>query len=214
MLADIKNRVLDVIDRLYGVTGQVSRPNQLYVGPPQLVHDVSRQVEAAQGFQTVIPHTLDSVGGAATVYASTLRSVILATNYVVSELERRNLNAQDVDVWWNGCSAVVTAATAANLGTLHAGFNFGTISGTGVSRHMKVFNTSVGQLVNTGAESVGGSAASADGNIGQAPVPHMLPDDDTTAILSRLTSGAGGQLVGTIYHWLWICPKGSFPPGS
>lgn len=208
------NRALEALDRLYGIEGSQSRVDLLALDPVQLVHDVSRNTEAAMGFPANVPLTITTAGAGAATYGEISRASWLATNAnTVALLSARGLEPSQVDVWVIGIAAVATTASVANLSKVVAGVRQGNLVGGGVLRALGMFQTGDVNPLETGAVT---SLRAADSRphelLGNPGYPLLMPDDDTSDFHAVAFDGAGGALSTTVYFHVWVAPKGTFPP--
>lgn len=207
-LIQFTQRALDALDRLYGFVGGVSRIDRFNMGPVNLVHDVSREAEASMGFQATIPISMDTVGGSTRVYGTATFAAILSNTDVANKLSSRGLDRADVDVWLMGFAGLVTAATAANFANAGVGALIGNTVGTGEQLAFNRWTTTGSDLVAAGTVALILDAL----QFSVIDFPILLPDDESSVIRATLSSGAGGQCVGTVNCLIWVGPKGTFPP--
>jgi len=205
------NRALSALDALYNIVGGESRIDRLALTPLTLVHDVSRETEATAGFPALLGPIATTAGAGVAAYVSTTLAEILATADVVQELNARGLSAAQVNVWVLGYDGVATTASIGNLGGVSAGIQFGNLGLPSVML-LDVWN-----LAGTPIEATEVSTFLRNANnifAARMHLPFLLPPHVDSALLVRAQDDAGGVLVAGVAFYLWICPKGTFPPGA
>jgi hypothetical protein len=177
--------------------------------PLQLVHDVSRNADAARGFQTYAALAFTTLGGGADTFVSLTRTAFLAqtAHGLDVMLRERQLQAADVDVWVMGVTLVSTAATHGEFDSALVGVTQGTIAGSGVNRALAFFVPGTLQLISGGAVH-----EVREEFLGEISYPFILEDDESSAFVANVIDGGGGACIGTVFYTVWICPKGTFPP--
>lgn len=213
MIRKFYNRALDALDRIYGIEGGISRVDLIGLDPVQLVHDVSREAEAAMGFvgnAALIFAATDGLGNPS--YGSLTRDAFLAQADVRNELATRGLDPSEVDVWVLGLMGVLSTATAANFAAARQGVRVGSQTGGGVIYPLVWWTNEDVTMVS------GGVTFLRTGNVpdtfGQQLLPILVPDLPNSAFLGRVQDDGVGPVTCTMFWRCWIGPKGSFPPGA
>jgi len=212
MRVPFSNRVLEVLGRLYGIVGSIGRTSHIDVGPPILVHDVSREVEAAQGFRAAALVTVTTAGAGVAVFATTTRDAFLAAQ--AQQLSELRLAIGEVDVWVLGCTGLLTVADAGDFGFLTLGLNQGDLSG-GTTLPLATFESATAgatrALVNGGLLELSNSDGAA--LYGPVSLPALLPDFPGSVFAATGADDAGGAMTAFGVFHCWVCAKGTFPPG-
>ena len=209
-----RQRVLGMLDRIYGFVGPVSSTNNLDLSAPvQLVHDVSRQAalgthKGFEGGYVSVPLEL-VVAGAGYDHLQIELYPYLVTNLSGFDADRHRVWALRVDAYteWNDLPTItdVTAGVVNGPG----GMEF--IGPAYQAIHMMFFGDGTGSnfYAGPGADRYGLLANLYPGN----PYPILLvPGGSYLAGAANVTGGIATP--GVLFHFLlWVALKDVPPPG-
>ena len=214
MIIKFFNRVLESLEAIYGFEGATSRIDRLDMGPVSLVHDVSRQSEAAQGFpfQVVVLLTTDGAGtqafGATTLTPGSVDA---------DKMRSRNLDASELEVWLLGVTLdLANADSNLNVALGAAGVLKNDGQGTFVVLCQWGADCEFVLPVNAAGRRY---LAPWSGNLGtfRAGEPVFRPmkiEPGDQAIATAQDDGVAALSSASFRFWCWASPRGSFPPGT
>jgi len=217
-MAEFRNRVLAILDRIYGFTAAKSYTDKLDLNSPiQLTHDTSREAEVGSAYGLHGGFSINTVCAANHVGASTIRNTIDAYTKILSPGSGGGIDpvlnpvGTEVDAWIIAQQMYVSATNASKI-TAAINVNGDILPETTLTTWPLFYGTTsqfyASNWAGTGdvLEEVNLIGATYGKNY---TFPFRVPHDSRFALRSESTGAMNTE-------WrllLWIGRKGTAPPG-